>query len=143
MRRSKIIGSSLLIAFLLGSLLAACQGREQDVKPQATADMAEALRLWNEEDIEGFVAHVDATYFLEDRAEAVSAISGLRQQLGAVNHQAEILIDGKPDDSRAWAIAHLVMTTERGLGRLSLVYARDLRIVGFNISGQEVASLTR
>lgn len=125
-----------LLLLSLGTILAGCsENRAAKLSPRCGADFATLRELWNASDLVAFVAYVDAERFLDNREEITHNLSSLRREIGAIRQLTEPMIDGNPEDRRAYAVAHLVTTTEYGVARFSLAYGKELTIQGFNVQG--------
>ncbi|MGE3171618.1 MAG: hypothetical protein AB7O97_03265 [Planctomycetota bacterium] len=117
--------------------------RVQRAQPQFQQDVRTVLQAWDAGAIDALVQHVDRRGIFADRAATAQGLTALRRDLGPVAQRADVLIDPAPDDERAYAIGHQVMATENGVARLSIVYDRDLQIVGFWMQGQAAPAMPR
>lgn len=126
-----------VIGLLVLSLLMSCgENRVDRCKEQAIRDIQAVLNAWDKEDIDGLLRHVRAAHYLDDMHQAALQLRDLRHGVGAVTQRSGIIIDPRPDDPRAYAVAREIFTLEQGAGMLALVYDHELKIVGFQIEAQ-------
>lgn len=141
-RRALAFAAGLALA-VLGSCGDSRATRVQRAEPQFRQDVRAVLQAWDSETIDALVQHVDRRGIFDDRAATAQGLAALRRELGPVAQRADVLIDPAPDDERAYAIGHQVLATENGVARLSIVYDRDLQIVGFWMQGEAAPAMPR
>jgi len=128
----------------LSAILAGCsENRAARVSPRCGADFATVRDLWNANDISSMVAYLDNARFLDDREAVTAGLTNLRRELGAISIQPDPMIDGKPEDPRAYAVAIQVAAMERGVANFAIAYGKDLTIVGFQVQGSAHPSAPR
>ena len=120
-----------------------CENRAKRTHPQAARDLVALQRHWDGEDLDAFVAHANQTHYLDDATGLAERLSQLRADVGAIRQKAEPLIDTKPADPRAYAVAHQVFACETGVLEFSVAYDTELRIVGFHVNGNAMPATPR
>ncbi|MCB9880252.1 MAG: hypothetical protein H6832_00065 [Planctomycetes bacterium] len=135
---------SLRFALCVGSFaMVGCENCAKRVQPQAERDLAALQRHWDGEALDAFVAHANQTRYLDDASGLADRLSQLRADVGAIRQKAEPLIDAKPADARAYAVAHQVFACETGVLEFSVAYDTELRIVGFHVNGNAMPAAPR
>jgi hypothetical protein len=140
--RHSLRHSLLLLSF--GATLAGCsENRVAKLTPRCNADFATICELWNASDISSLITYINHAKFIDDPEAITARMTDLRREIGAINNLTEPMIDGQPEDPRAYAVAQLVTATERGVAKFILAYGKELTILGFHVQGSGHPSAPR
>ncbi|MCC5831092.1 MAG: hypothetical protein JJU36_16745 [Phycisphaeraceae bacterium] len=133
---------TFVLACLLGGVLWFGLGdsgkAETEAQPAGDVvirDMGHLIDLWNQEEIDAFLRHVNAVDYIDDLPSLSEQLKSFRRAVGQIVHHDQMTLCQQPGEHHARMVAGCPTAAERGLVSIELGYDQNMRIVGFNVTG--------
>jgi hypothetical protein len=140
----RLLKITILLSAIFSTLMLAGCSRGPDIntaRPAIEKTFTQLMNYWNEGDFSEFIALVNKTGFLPDPEQHITQLEQLQEKLGSITQLGTILITDKPEDKAAFMVVVSVMTTQRGVMRLTLAYNPKLDIIGYHVDSQVAGSI--
>ena len=122
---------------LLALFLTACSGPSvKEAKDVITSHYQKLEQYWNEREYDEFLKLANETHFVKNLSQHRSQLYRLRRRIGKIRQSAPIIYDTDPSDSRAFITAKKVFTGRGGVFMIAIALNKELKIVGYRVSGR-------
>lgn len=124
--------------FFIILLLSGC-GSSIDDKTAANkikADIAKLKLFWDEHKSAEFIDFVNQTTYIHQPESHVVALNLMRKKYGAVRYSTSLIVNHDSKEELADRVAQIKMMAYNGNMKWTLLYNKDMKIVGYHVSGK-------